>query len=303
MELRRIGSKLDFSTLKNTVLLGNLSGSDPDKDVYNYFGYSIGIASKYNNIVVCGYTQETSFDLFTTYMDHNNLTKPTYWLRTDPYTRIHKDNDALRELVEPTNWLQQKFYNNMNAQSYTRGLMSGFFKEGTGTICVGTEDNQSTQKWVKAMFNPEPFEYSTSSGSSQTYGWVAQVQAQNISNTSGAQGYSNFTGTTTFLQKGYFNTIKLTPGFSGQAYREYWKVWIDMNGDGTLSDATECVFSGNGTSTVSGYLSIPTSAKSGPTRMRVSMRYGSNPPPTGTFSYGEVEDYTIMIDSDDYCYT
>jgi hypothetical protein len=46
---------------------------------------------------------------------------------------------------------------------------------------------------------------------------------------------------------------------------------------------------------VTGSFTPPTSALTGATRMRVSMRYGSYPTYCGSFSYGEVEDYTANI--------
>jgi hypothetical protein len=42
---------------------------------------------------------------------------------------------------------------------------------------------------------------------------------------------------------------------------------------------------------------VPTSALSGATRMRVSMKYNANPTSCETFTYGEVEDYTVIISS------
>jgi hypothetical protein len=97
------------------------------------------------------------------------------------------------------------------------------------------------------------------------------------------------------LTKGANVSVSLTPGFASSSYNEYWKIWIDYNKDGDFDDAGEEVFSGYGSSVVSGSFTVSTSASSGATRMRVSMRYGGNPPTCGTFTWGEVEDYTANI--------
>ncbi|MTI31699.1 T9SS type A sorting domain-containing protein [Cytophagales bacterium RKSG123] len=49
----------------------------------------------------------------------------------------------------------------------------------------------------------------------------------------------------------------------------------------------------------SGSFTIPSSALNGPTRMRVTMKYNGIPSPCETFSYGEVEDYTVTIEDGD----
>jgi hypothetical protein len=79
------------------------------------------------------------------------------------------------------------------------------------------------------------------------------------------------------------------------------KVFIDLNGDGFFDPLTETVLSGLTTSMqtfVSGVLNVPYGAKSGLARMRVVMMYTSNLVnvlPCGTYTYGETEDYTVLI--------
>jgi PKD repeat protein len=137
--------------------------------------------------------------------------------------------------------------------------------------------------------------YCTSSGNSQGYEWIAGVQVGGLNNPSGASGYTDFTSLSVNLTKGANVSVSLTPGFASSSYTEYWAIWIDYNGDGDFDDAGEAVFSGTGSSVVSGSFTVSTSANSGATRMRVSMRYGGAPPTCGTFSWGEVEDYTANI--------
>src|SRR5690606_24380181 len=73
-------------------------------------------------------------------------------------------------------------------------------------------------------------------------------------------------------------------------------VWIDFNQNGTF-ESNERVYSRSATNanSVSGSFTIPTNALNGLTRMRVSMKYNGIPTACETFSYGEVEDYTVVI--------
>lgn len=150
--------------------------------------------------------------------------------------------------------------------------------------------------------------YCASVGSSVQDEFIQQVQFNTINNTSGANGgYGDFTGISTTVVQGGVYPIVLTPGYTGQTYSEYFKVWIDYNQDGTFADPAELAYSSNGTVTAAtgGNVTIPASATLGTTRMRVSMKYVSSfdsgqPTPclNGTsFAYGEVEDYCVTIDA------
>jgi bacillolysin len=139
-------------------------------------------------------------------------------------------------------------------------------------------------------------EYCHSQGRNASYEWIAKVQVGSFENTSGSGGYSNFTGKVINVQAGTSYSLTLTPGFSGRSYNEYWKVWIDYNGDGDFEDAGELAYDAGSLSksTRTGTLVIPATA-SGTTRMRVSMKYNAAQSVCETFDYGEVEDYTISI--------
>ncbi len=138
--------------------------------------------------------------------------------------------------------------------------------------------------------------YCSSKGNSVADEYIDYVSIGGISNTTGANaGYGNFTNQTGNLPYGS-NTILFSAGFSGSAYTEYWKIWIDFNQNGTF-ESSELMVSGSSSSsaTLSGTFTVPTTAVSGPTRMRVSMKYNAAQTACETFSYGEVEDYTVNI--------
>jgi bacillolysin len=137
--------------------------------------------------------------------------------------------------------------------------------------------------------------YCSSSTGNHDYEWIAGVQAGSINKISGASGYSDFMTTTTNLTRSSSDSVTLTPGFAGSSYNEYWEIWSDYNQDGTFA-STEKVFSGNGSSNVTGSFTVSSSATTGNTRMRVVLQYNSyRNDACGSFTYGEVEDYTVNI--------
>ncbi len=128
--------------------------------------------------------------------------------------------------------------------------------------------------------------------------YISRVQLNTIDNSSGPQFYSDFTGISTTLTKDTQYTITITPTWTGTVYNEAYGVWIDYNRDGDFTDAGEQVFTQGNTqaTSVSGSFTIPSSAVENATRMRVTMRYNQIPGPCDNFTYGEVEDYTVVIE-------
>ena len=140
--------------------------------------------------------------------------------------------------------------------------------------------------------------YCTSQGNSVADEYISRVQLNTINNPStGNNGYTDFTSISTGLTKGSSYTITVTPTWTGSTYSEGYAVWIDYNQNGSFDDSGELVWSNAASTTtpVSGSFSVPSSATNGATRMRVSMKYNGIPTSCETFSYGEVEDYTVNI--------
>ena len=140
-------------------------------------------------------------------------------------------------------------------------------------------------------------EYCASQGNNVNDEYIGRVQLNTINNASGAQKYSDFTTISTSLSEGTTYTITVTPTWTGSKYNEGVAVWIDYNGDKDFTDAGELVFSkaASTTSPVSGTFTVPTGTIGAATRMRVSLKYNGIPTSCETFSYGEVEDYTVIL--------
>jgi bacillolysin len=168
------------------------------------------------------------------------------------------------------------------------------------------QEIQTTNAWNAVGIGGKYGEitYCASQGNNSSYEWVAKVELGSFVKESGAAGYSDFTGTTVSVSAGSSYTLTLTPGFASTTYNEYWKTWIDYNKDGDFDDTGELVFDAGALSktAVSGTVTIPSTA-SGNTRMRVSMKYNGAQTSCETFSYGEVEDYTISISGSTTCAT
>jgi hypothetical protein len=146
----------------------------------------------------------------------------------------------------------------------------------------------------------------SSASDGNTLEYIKTVKLNTLTNTTTAnsKGYNDFTtkaGKTTTLSTGSSYNITLTPGFSGSAFNEFFKVWIDYNQDGDFDDSDVAFNPGMpDTKAVSGFVNIPLNAKLGLTRMRVAMRYGTIDPlpcETSDFGFGEVEDYCVTIKS------
>ncbi|WP_152603844.1 M14 family zinc carboxypeptidase, partial [Jejuia pallidilutea] len=140
--------------------------------------------------------------------------------------------------------------------------------------------------------------YCASAGRNVNDEFISKVELNTINNSSGAQFYSDFTNISTTLTKDSQYSITITPTWTGTVYNEAYSVWIDYNRDGDFLDAGEQVFTQANTqaTSVSGSFTIPSNAVENSTRMRVSMKYNAIPTSCESFQYGEVEDYTVIIE-------
>jgi hypothetical protein len=146
---------------------------------------------------------------------------------------------------------------------------------------------------------PTTATYCASKGNSQAYEYIDLVNLGTINRTSGADaGYYNGTALSTSIAAGTSQTIRFSAAFpTGTAYTEYWKIYIDYNKDGDFTDAGELVVSGSSSSsaTLSGTFTVPATARTGTTRLRVIVSDASATTSCNSYSYGETEDYTVSI--------
>jgi len=115
-------------------------------------------------------------------------------------------------------------------------------------------------------------------------------------------GYALFEDFDIVLGQGETYEALLTPGFDGQSFPEFFKIWIDLNQNGVFSNNEVMLSSEEGSDEpVAGDITIPDDAELGATRMRIAMKYvgGFGIPDDVSscenFLWGETEDYCITI--------
>ena len=166
------------------------------------------------------------------------------------------------------------------------------------TLTVSNTDGSDT-KTIQNYISVEKAPYCESYGNAVEE-WISSVQIgtqTNTSGSSGTEGYEDFSSFTFAVESGTTYNLTLTPDFMGESYGEGWNVWIDYNGDSDFNDAGELVSYGSySAGVVNRTLKIPSNLNL-TTGMRVAMQRNATSMSCAQFSYGEVEDYTILISS------
>jgi hypothetical protein len=126
----------------------------------------------------------------------------------------------------------------------------------------------------------------------------------------GPNGYYDYTGGTPVptINAGQNISISYTAQTNGN-YMEYFKLWVDFNGNGVLSDPGEQIYAYNvswlGTKTITSTFQVPTSVFNGQVYMRFMMVYANVPALCGSYAYGNTFDFktTITGAQDPFAYT
>lgn len=184
----------------------------------------------------------------------------------------------------------------------TSANITGLVASTSYTFSVKAKDaagNTSTSSTVASVTTlSNALTYCASQGNSTADEKIGKVVFGTINNTStGTAGYESFTSLSASVNKSSAYTITITPSWTSTKYSEGYAVFVDYNQDGDFGDAGETVWTKTASTTtpVSGSFTIPATALSGSTRMRVAMKYNGVPTSCESFSYGQVEDYTVVI--------
>jgi bacillolysin len=186
----------------------------------------------------------------------------------------------------------------------TSGTVSGLTASTTYAFTIKAKDAagnlsaSSNSVSVTTLAASTSVTYCASTSSNTADEKIGKVVFGTINNPStGTAGYENFTSQTTNATRGVAYTITITPSWTSTVYSEGYGVWIDFNKNGFFTDAGEMVVakSASQTTPVTATFTIPAGATLGATRMRVSMKYNAIPTSCESFTYGQVEDYTVNI--------
>lgn len=193
----------------------------------------------------------------------------------------------------------------LNPGSLGTGGGSGGFNYGQD-IVIGIEPANQPNPTPTPDPTPDPDptptpndKYCESTGRYAKTTFINRVKFSNVDNKtySNSGGYNYFKDQTIYLKNGHTYELTVVPGATNGSYYEYWRVWIDLDGDKNFVDdemATEFVtYSSNRAVTKKIY--IPQHTTNKVTRMRVSMKWGSYPKVCETFDHGEVEDYPVRF--------
>jgi hypothetical protein len=225
-------------------------------------------------------------------------TLPTYGVYTYSVTAMHEDGESSPAnnsiqwgdphiSVTPTSLTETLLPDNTSIQVLTI--------ENTGELDL-TYDLQSNITSKKS--NRDVDAYCAASGGG-TDEYISGVVMGDINNTgTGQDFYADYTAMSTDVDAGTTYSITITNG-------EIWTsddlgVWVDWNQDEDFEDAGEqmvCEGGNGGHGTFD--INVPTDALGGATTMRVRIKYSGSDcgSPCGTTSYGEVEDYTLNVNS------
>ena len=165
------------------------------------------------------------------------------------------------------------------------------------SVCEDSTSDYGKQITFRTKASPSGITYCDAIGRRFSEEYISKVEIDGFENTSEGNGYSDFTTQVIPLIKGKSISLTITPTWAGQRYAEGYAAWIDWDGDGTFG-STERIFSQNATTqtAVSGQFEVPSTLASGTaTRMRIAMKYNAIPSACETFTYGEVEDYTVRV--------
>lgn len=128
---------------------------------------------------------------------------------------------------------------------------------------------------------------------------TGEVGSINFTGCPGVIGLQDLTSLSTTLNAGGSYSLQVLFGTCGNNYAGAGQAWIDFDQSGTF-DPSESVGTWVGTppATLSVFnFSVPAGAQNGATRMRITQQEGGAIPlnPCGTFSWGSVMDFTIII--------
>jgi len=129
--------------------------------------------------------------------------------------------------------------------------------------------------------------------------FIQNVTIGTINNTTGQSDYADYTAMSTVVNVGESYPITITNGDPIWT-SDQCGIWVDWNQNEDFYDDAPVVVTGSpGVGPYTATITPPVDAMPGLVRMRVQIIYAATPDPcVASFTYGEVEDYSLNVNSD-----
>ncbi len=186
---------------------------------------------------------------------------------------------------------------------------------GCSASGLSSTSNGAKVTWVMPTACTPSWIYATNACSSYTmsigtYDLVGIIGSIHDASACDNTGYLNRTSLSTTLLTGATYVATISTNTAASSYNVNTQVWIDFNSNGTFEGSE--IVGGNNAWTGTGHsvtLTIPSGVGIGTLRMRVENEYNYHTYPTmdpcpngtGTFYYGEVRDYTVVLVNPSTC--
>jgi len=168
---------------------------------------------------------------------------------------------------------------------------------GLNTWTVEASDGTDVDNAALHINVVQTLVYCTPENWKANYEWIESVEfggSEFVTDNNG--GYFDNSASTIQVDGNSEVSFTLDPGYKYWSFSEYWKIWIDYNQDGEFDNVNELVYSsGKSRRTVSGSFTVVNVP--GTTKMRISMSDRKGAYPCSNSRYGEVEDYSVEINS------
>jgi hypothetical protein len=196
-----------------------------------------------------------------------------------------------------------QWFLNGNTQIGSTGSLTTTIPAGTHTVTARVTDSGGLTGentiTVNSVAPPPPITWCATQPTDGSSYWLQSMQFNAINFPSGPNGgFGDYSATTVAGFKGATNTITLTPGSAGGTATLWYSVWIDLNNDFVFS-ASDLVVQdlATGLAPITRGFLVSAGWPPGPRRMRVAVHTNAPSPACGIFPAGEVEDYTINLQS------
>lgn len=194
-----------------------------------------------------------------------------------------------------------------NTYNFNNLTLDTAYEAQIAAVCSGTTGAYT----ASIPFTTQGIQYCTSASTNASYGYISQVKVTPanggsvMTNNSASATYTDYSTNNTkvinLIKGSKGNTLSVTKNWNSSKYNESITAWIDFNRDGVFSPDEKIMATAlNQINPEVITFDVPADAAIDKmTRMRVVLKdKASTETPCASFTYGEVEDYGVMITAD-----